>query len=49
MTDWQNIDIPTFDKLIGENEPVECVSVGVLDRLPFTFDTKNSTCAGAMP
>lgn len=41
MTDWQPMDIPTFDRLVGENDPRDTVSLGVLDRLPFTFESKN--------
>jgi hypothetical protein len=41
MTDWSKIDIPEFMKLVLEDEPMR-VLVGrlVLDRLPYTFDTK---------
>lgn len=40
MTDWQHMDVPTFDRLVNDGEPASSVSLGVLDRLPFTFDSK---------
>src|SRR5262245_33237993 len=41
MTDWAQIDIPEFMRLVQEDEPVR-VLVGrvVLDRLPYTLETK---------
>jgi hypothetical protein len=42
MTDWSKIDIPEFMTLVLEEEPLR-IMVGrlILDRLPYTFDTKS--------
>lgn len=40
MSDWLNIDVPSFDALVLAHEPKDLASLGVLDRLPFAFSSK---------
>ncbi|WP_108249945.1 hypothetical protein [Planctomonas deserti] len=40
MTDWSPITVQGFDALAAAHSPHDGVSLGVLDRLPFKFESK---------
>lgn len=40
MSDWTGIDVPAFDDAVLQQEPPFTASTGLMDRLPFKFDSK---------